>query len=496
MVAGGPIVGGCLAALPVYVIMKRLSKTFKNSVYLNAFPGNYAHLIKSDRDMIQYIEIHGRDEVRNQLIHADKTGQRLTSCAKRTYAKLVDIKPYKKVTDYLEAEQPAITASVPAKSPTTATATAQTATPAASQQTGQAQEETRIVTVLDTVVDTPGISRLMIGGQRTGKSYFAAVASREINTLIGWKIFHINLASVGDEDSYYWQHAYKSVCGDLASIRDEQVAQDLIAAAIDAIHEFISTPFSLLVLDEITFTGSKYGKWDTSGVLRLVAEQISALTSSGAKRTRAIWALCPEIIASTMKDPTKSIKSLKLVYFAVTPTMAIDWQGQKFTFDTELHTQVAANFDKVGLPTDEQISLCRRNNLPRIVHVAGEWWPLEALPEIPKPKGGYQVVTAAPSIEPSTIEDELPMLYQAVARMAVSQAQAEVDPAIELIESIADLGMREAMLISYRWARGRIDGGNPVDRAAFIERARKERNCQYLVDNRDAIWEDLQTLID
>jgi hypothetical protein len=91
-----------------------------------------------------------------------------------------------------------------------------------SQQVGQAQDATpkpyksgqyfdpvtgKGSIVLNLVMQSPDLSRLMIGGQRTGKSYFAAVASRELSRSLDWKIFHINLASYGAEDGYYWQHA-------------------------------------------------------------------------------------------------------------------------------------------------------------------------------------------------------------------------------------------------------------------------------------------------
>jgi hypothetical protein len=111
-----------------------------------------------------------------------------------------------------------------------------------------------------------------------------------------------------------------------------------------------------------------------------VAEQISALTSSGMKRERVIWALCPELVAGAMKDSAKAIKSLKLLYFAIVPSMAIDWQGQRIGFDGELHKQITANYDGVGLPTSEQASLCRRHNLPRIAYLNGEWLPVGDYP--------------------------------------------------------------------------------------------------------------------
>jgi hypothetical protein len=439
---GSPIVGGSLAALPAYALVKKLNRVWKNNVFLRRNPGCYAHLIRNDRDMIAWIESHGKDEVADQLLLAIRQGQRLTSCAKRTAQVLIPPEqvPPKKVTAYLTTESPVNVES--RESPSLDSAHPKTESPVANpiQSTGQDQDASQKPyksgkyfdsatgkgsIVLDLVIQSPGLSRLMIGGQRTGKSYFAAVASRELTRSLGWKIFHINLASYGAEDSYYWQHAYKSVCGDLSSITNEQEAYDLIAYAIDCITEFINSKGAILIVDEVTFTGSKYGKWDASKFLRLVAEQISALTSSGMKRERVIWALCPELVAGAMKESAKAIKSLKLLYFAIVPSLAIDWQGQKIGFDGELHKQINANYDGVGLPSTEQMSLCRRHKLPRIAYLNGEWLPIGDLPKIEQPTvakpSAYAVVSALPIVEPTTIEAELPSLYEAVARMTIAQ---------------------------------------------------------------------------
>ena len=57
------IVGGSLAALPAYFLLKRLKRSWRNNVFLRRFPGCYAHLIRADRDMVDWIEAHGRKDV-------------------------------------------------------------------------------------------------------------------------------------------------------------------------------------------------------------------------------------------------------------------------------------------------------------------------------------------------------------------------------------------------------------------------------------------------
>jgi hypothetical protein len=126
-------------------------------------------------------------------------------------------------------------------------------------------------------------------------------------------------------------------------------------------------------------------------------------------------------VAGAMKDSAKAIKSLKLLYFAIVPSMAVDWQGQRIGFDGELHKQITANYDGVGLPTTDQTSLCRRHNLPRIAYLNGEWLPIGDLPKIGQPTvakpSAYAVVSAPPKIAPISVEPPpLPQEWEAIGR--------------------------------------------------------------------------------
>ena len=71
-----------------------------------------------------------------------------------------------------------------------------------------------------------------------------------------------------------------------------------------------------------------------------------------------------------------------------------------------------------------------------------------------------------------------------------------LDPAIELINAEPNIDRRDALMAAYLWAQGKLDKGEEVSRQAFLERARKERKSEYLIANRNKVWEDLQTLLD
>ena len=59
-----------------------------------------------------------------------------------------------------------------------------------------------------------------------------------------------------------------------------------------------------------------------------------------------------------------------------------------------------------------------------------------------------------------------------------------------------NIDRRDALMIAYLWAQGKLDKGEEVSRSAFFARARNERKSEYLANNRDEVWEDLQTLLD
>ena len=420
-----PIVGAIAGSGLIYGAISNAVQKGRNAEYIKD-AGVLAPFLR-EADLVAYADLVGVDAVMAEINQAYQDKQKVSPAARRFMRQMGQPLQRRTIARYVSELQ--------VDNPTNPETTFQTT----SQPTGQDQAARpkpyspggyfdpatgKGSIVLDLVIQSPGISRLMIGGQRTGKSYFAAVASRELARSLGWKIFHINLASYGAEDDYYWQHAYKSIKGDLATITDENQANDLIAAAIDCITEFVATPQALLIVDEIVFSGSKYGKWDTSAFLRVVAEQISALTSSGMKRERVIWALCPELVAGSVKDAVKAIKSLNLLYVAIVPGMIVDWNKQKIKFDESVHQQVTANFKGVNMPTPEQVSLCRRHGLPRIAYMNGEWLPVGELPKIEQPtiaKPSAYAVVSAPPIEPTTIDAELPTLYEAIARMTVAQ---------------------------------------------------------------------------
>lgn len=365
--SGMPIVGALAGSYFIYSAISSAIRKGQEVEYLKT-QGRLAHSLK-EPELIRYAELLGPDAVADEIAEAYRDGKTITPAA-RKFLVAMGRTPHRRTIDTFMDELKKLK-----ELPDETTETPETpATPYFDETTGAGSF------LLDVILKSPGISRLMIGGQRTGKSYFAAVASR-ILAQLGWKIYHVNLASYGDEDSYYWHHVTRSVTGDLASITDETEAKELIEDAIACLNEFWAEEKALFICDEITYAGSKFGLWEkqASDFMRLFAGRISALTSTGMKRHKAIWSLCPELVAGALKDSAKSIKSLQLVLFAIAPGRECKWKDQIITFNSELYSQVASNFS-LSMPTEEQIQLCNAHSIDRIVFIDNEWTPIGTLP--------------------------------------------------------------------------------------------------------------------
>jgi hypothetical protein len=185
------------------------------------------------------------------------------------------------------------------------------------------------ITAYVSLQHSPFTSRAWFGGQRTGKSYLAAVTSKGLHEKHGTRVFHINLASFGLEDSYYWSHVdqWDSVCCDITDM-DIPSAKHQISAAVRLVHEFYATENALLIVDEYAYIGSKINQHSEAleELLHVIADKIATLSSTGIKRRKALWALCPEYVAGAMVKDALAIKKLGLVFCAIAPGHKACWK--------------------------------------------------------------------------------------------------------------------------------------------------------------------------
>lgn len=231
-------------------------------------------------------------------------------------------------------------------------------------------------TAYSVLIANPFSSRAGFGWQRTGKTYLFAIATQELALERGVQIFHINMASYGDEDAQYWGHAVKSIRCDLPSL-DSYQAQYYTDEAIECVHQFFATRNAILVFDEIVLTGSLSNQHAeiVAPLLKLVADKISCLASTGVKRAQAIWTLSPDFVAGACTQDCKALKSLSLCYISIPPGKSVDWNGNPVKFHQETFENVKRNFPSLTYPEGKWKG-------DRICFVDGQWRELGELPAL------------------------------------------------------------------------------------------------------------------
>jgi hypothetical protein len=332
-----------------------------------------------------------------------------------------------------------------------------------------------LTTAWDVVLGNPMESRAFFGGQRTGKSYFCAALTNEIKKRHNTRIFHLNLHSFGDEDGYYWKHCEQSIAVDL-SMMDGHQAKVVIQSATRIVEEFYRTPNAILVVDEWTIIGAVNSRYRQmlEPLIGFVADKIAVLTSSGKKRGQAIWTISPNFVAANLTQNAKAIKGLNLCYLSVTPGKKIDWNGQAIGASLELWNQLNVNYTIAPLPFVGEFEG------DRIACIDAEWIPLGTFPKLEPDSTKLERLI---EVEADNVPREEELDYESD------------DPIFDLISEIPDRDRREAFTIAYQWATKRISEGKPMDKDAFLARARNDRNCPYLKEHRESIWDELIGLI-
>lgn len=237
-------------------------------------------------------------------------------------------------------------------------------------------------TGLNKIIGDPFESRAFFGAQRTGKSYFVAVASQKLAEL-GVDIYHLNLASLkGGDDDRYWHHTVKSVRADLSESTPSE-ASKAIGDAIQLVQDFRSAPAgAILVVDEATILGRKTNEYsgDIEPLTNLLSSIIATYRSSGKQRQKAIWTIAPDMVAGGLIDSAKlALKDLNLVLVCVPPWKSVTWQRadgrglpSTVSFDHQLFEQVQRNYSGVTEPKHSGFLA----GADRITFISGTWYPV------------------------------------------------------------------------------------------------------------------------
>ena len=227
---------------------------------------------------------------------------------------------------------------------------------------------------LDILVASPFVSRAVFGAERTGKTNLVASVMQQLAER-GIKIFVINLScvDVGSEDSTYWDKSnIRSVRGDLETINDRSVAAKLIQDASNLVDTFMQEQApSILVVDEWSNATASHAEYVDllAPLIKTLAAKITAFSSTGMKRQKALWTIAPEIVAGTMEDFGKAVKKLSLCLVAIAPGHTVTWHGQELSFSWELYGQCTKNYVGLTPPPEEA-------KASRLAYLNGQWVPL------------------------------------------------------------------------------------------------------------------------
>ncbi|NEP50595.1 MAG: HNH endonuclease [Moorea sp. SIO3C2] len=238
----------------------------------------------------------------------------------------------------------------------------------------QEQSDHKEKTVLSALLKNPYLARFVCGAQRSGKTYLVAIATKMMAAK-GTKIYHINLASFGDEDSHYWNHCTRSISTDISKM-DASDAGVAINEARSIVAEFIQEFNAILVFDEWVFAGSKNNMHvkALAPLVKLTASVTDTLTSSGIKRNQGVFLIAPFFVAGGVSEDTKVAKHCSLMLPAIAPGKTVDWNGNAVTFSEELVTQLKQNFP-VYMPEGFYES-------DRICFINGSWMEMGEMPAL------------------------------------------------------------------------------------------------------------------
>ncbi|MEO1145574.1 MAG: hypothetical protein AAFY26_08250 [Cyanobacteria bacterium J06638_22] len=303
-------------------------------------------------------------------------------------------------------------------------------------------------TAVDEVLKAPLYTRIIFGGQRSGKSYMASSLSRLLKDKNGTKIFAINLALVKNPE--YWLHADRKAIADLTSHGvSAKTAIASIQEAMNVLNEFRRHENALLVIDEWTIIGAT--TFTLSDLLKPfiqeVCSTVTALASRGLQAGQAVWLIAPHCRLDFLEKEAKALKLCKLLLVAANPEQSFDVDGSTISFDSELFDQVKYNWRDITPPPKGLNALQGE----RIAYTNGEWMPLGSV-KVTEPDPVNPVNPAEPesrnSVTPSLTRESEDM-YQRISELC----NLEFTEVIQAVEAISR-GITKTDIIKTIWKKG------------------------------------------
>ena len=388
LVAGGPVMAVAAGLVPGYLMLAKMKRVYRAHTFTRANPGCIAHLIDNRPDMVEWIEICGHKDVKEQLLLARRRGQPFTSVAKIALGELVPAKelPPQKLADHIRAlreiealEVQAETIDEPTASrdriPNALTYLGDPGTP---KPAGAVATKTAIAVpvqrgLLDRMVNVGGFlsSRLIVGASRSGKSQLASDAIATVRKKHpNATIYYVSAGCKPGEDSWYWNPVDHFAGYNFLDMRPEEIrgAYEHWLALLDG---FDSFPYSLtepkiFIVDELDSIMKKAGASESG---KLFVDQLKgrmqSAASMGAKSGYVIWGISPVAGMASLDLTRDQASTFNPVFVAIAGR---DWNQTAYI--NARSNGLAPRQLPQGFPDGT-----------RVVGIGGEW---EALPESPK----------------------------------------------------------------------------------------------------------------
>jgi hypothetical protein len=431
-----PVIGIGVGMVPFWMLLSNAKKSTDIQVFDRISGGCFAHLL-SESELVELVREIGKEAVAHQLCEAIRHQQQLTPAAQQLAEMIVEHKPamtFQEMFAEIDRQPLSQDEVISVNATTVAPTTIAGNVPA----TVIAQVTEALNGFVDTLLANPFLCRAIIAGQRTGKTYGAAVATwclKDGDPRM--KVYYINLQDHGQGNAAAFAHATRVAIGNLARLGNTEAAVHLVADAIEIVREFYADPddMAILVVDEWMATGTATRK--TKGLETLwheLADKSTALTSNGLGSSKAIWGITPFMKAGPLRKDALCLKLFEPTVLSISPGQSIPWTNPKnnrvthITMSTTVLSDVATNWQGCGIaaPTEDQEIQWKRSNCVRVFWANGEWRSVGPLPALPT-----TAVKSEPPLAPlskSIVQETIEVEAQTVAESSVAVMEREADP--------------------------------------------------------------------
>ena len=295
----------------------------------------------------------------------------------------------------------------------------------------------KILCPIEVLGRNPYQSMGLIGGQRTGKTWLAALHTQNVKRKRGTKIIYINLMDAIGDAADDWSHADICITCHLRKLAPHE-AKKMIEHVISVVNGFFNELNQILIFDEWVGFTSTANQWPkkasqeaaaaaieskeakvyiepeglgTSAIelMNLVMAVVGELNQSGKKQLKSVWLLSPMVKAGAMESQGLIIKQVQPLAVAISKDESVSWthpvtgEIQEIGFDDAGYR---ASIPNMGLPPIESIP---KMDCVRMLYAKGTWYSLDNLPKLeqtPEVQSSSQPIAPSSSITESWESDE------------------------------------------------------------------------------------------